>query len=223
MDKSEIRSDIQQIEAFVKPYIYSFKDHYESNLKNCVYWQYATRGEVFHRGFYCPTLVMDSVIGNYTRGRKVKKEPAKSPYFRYGFDESEKLLIVDYYDDFDTHEFLIYEQDREYGITFQQSEGITKASQCLFDDKHRLITYLYFDMFKSGRSTSYRKECYQYFDENLLVDCYDIFNYNIQHDKYNFSVKDGYLTQFTIEESEFNSIKSVKNINVYKLKKPVCI
>lgn len=78
-----------------------------------------------HRGFYCPSLIEDIVVGNAHRGRLLKRlSPKRKWYFVYGFDRDNRLILSQmfYNGKLSQEEYLVYDGDRVYGIT-QDSEG----------------------------------------------------------------------------------------------------
>ena len=89
------------------------------------YYEYGIAGTSLHRGWYSPSLIEDIVIGNVSRGRLVRN-PRKStkPSFRFGFDQNEKIIVVDRYVyryDECRHtdsEYIVYEEDTIKGFTF---------------------------------------------------------------------------------------------------------
>ena len=93
--------------------------------KQVTYYEYGIAGTNLHRGWYSPSLIEDIVIGNASRGRLVRN-PRKStkPSFRFGFDQNEKIIVVDgyvYRYDECRHtdsEYIVYEEDTIKGFTF---------------------------------------------------------------------------------------------------------
>lgn len=89
--------------------------------KQVTYYEYGIAGTSLHRGWYSPSLIEDIVIGNVSRGRLVRN-PRKStkPSFRFGFDQNEKIIVVDNYSE-GRHiesEYIVYEEDTIKGFTF---------------------------------------------------------------------------------------------------------
>ncbi|XEC94050.1 hypothetical protein AB6A23_22320 [Paenibacillus tarimensis] len=82
--KASGRIDPAILDAFVKVIaeLVSVKHEYADQLpqlrvaaeKNIVRLAYSKGGEVIHRGFYCPSPVMDIIIGGMKRGRLFKKK-----------------------------------------------------------------------------------------------------------------------------------------------------
>ena len=54
-----------------------------------------SRGGI-HRGYYCPSLIEDIVVGGVNRGRRVI-HPRSNYQFRYGFDSDNRLSVAEYY------------------------------------------------------------------------------------------------------------------------------
>lgn len=56
-------------------------------------YQYTIGGETLHRGYYCPSLIKDIVIGNCNRGRLVRNtKKAKKITYEYGICDNQLSL-----------------------------------------------------------------------------------------------------------------------------------
>jgi hypothetical protein len=69
-----------------------YKDCYDMLAKKTeeqvVRNEYASSGECIHRGFYCPSPVLDKLVGGCNRGKKLNKPRANSrKYFKYYFND----------------------------------------------------------------------------------------------------------------------------------------
>ncbi len=68
-------------------------DYFYNQAENqVVKKEYARGGECIHRGFYCPSPVLDIIVGNCKRGKLVKK-PRKQPDYEYWFDSHNRLIL----------------------------------------------------------------------------------------------------------------------------------
>lgn len=80
-----VEIDTEKMDSFKKmidelQYVKSkFKDKYsclqDTAVKGIIRFEYAKGGESIHRGYYCPSLVYDLVVGNVKRGRLYKRKP----------------------------------------------------------------------------------------------------------------------------------------------------
>ena len=161
--------------------------------------EYCLGSDGLHRGAYCPSLIQDIVIGKTKRGRLTGVCPRnKVASFVYGFDSNGRLLTVD--DPF-AHEILVYEDQVEVGISFYSEFGIFGISECTHDPTGRLAKYATY-LLSADRccvidSTT---EEYTYEENRLLVDMYLYSQVvGLTHERYVFSLVDGYLSSYTIE------------------------
>ncbi len=208
MEEKDFVKKIEEIGKVFSEYQNSYSDEYNKLLAKCECQEYSKGGQAFHRGYYCPTVVMDIVIQNASRGKKVKNIPKQKPYYRYGFDSEHKLLIVDKYGDLDRHEFLVYEDNREYGITFDENIGIINISECIYDGQNRLTDYFVYSLVGSDVSGC-TAEIYTYDDNGLILDLYDYSDLNqtkkllnnlSRHERFTFPVIDGKLSEYIYED-----------------------
>lgn len=69
---------------------------YKSVKENVTTVKYGSGSVYLPRGYFCPSRVLDTVIGNVTRGRLLKTKPrTKIPTYRYGFDKNGKLITAE--------------------------------------------------------------------------------------------------------------------------------
>ena len=116
----------------------------ESCDANTVRREYASQSRYLHRGFYCPSPVLDKIIGNAKRGRILKRiTSASKPTHEYGFDASGRLLWCTSFDRGSvlSIEYLIYDEASVYGITFN-TFGIEAITEEIYEGG-RLVRYLH--------------------------------------------------------------------------------
>lgn len=104
---------------------------------NIVRLAYSKGGEAIHRGFYCPSPVLDLIVGGLKRGRLYKKKiPQLGEYsYEYGFDLNGKLLRVKHAHEFGfDEEYLVYIGDVEYGLQFNYVGGMDAVSRCTYEN-----------------------------------------------------------------------------------------
>ena len=84
-------------------------------LEQVAVFEYGTGA--IHRGYYCPSPVIDLIVGNLKRGRIVKKAPKAG--YRYAFDAEGNMLFVDLLQqgDVEATEYLFMQNGNRYGIT----------------------------------------------------------------------------------------------------------
>ena len=85
-------------------YLYSYDELRKKALAETCYREYSKGGEGTHRGYYCPSPVIDLVIGNVSRGRLLKRRPVVNYDYIYYLNEARQIIMVD--------AFATWEDDR---------------------------------------------------------------------------------------------------------------
>lgn len=176
---------------------------YERLQGEMVREEFAVGGEKIHRGFYCPSPIFDIVIGNANRGKLLKRLTARSkPTYKYSFDREGRLVIAECSS---YKEIIISRDGAEIGILFAGSSHITAISECIYDGD-KIQSYV-FGLYDEGEKciSEYNKEIYEYSENGLeTVDWFRFTNYPgrqiLEHERYHFIHKDGYLSQYTVVE-----------------------
>lgn len=116
------REEAQQIYNHCSKQLLSYFTEIE---KRVVKKEFSRGGECLHRGFYCPSPVLDIVIGDCKRGKLIKN-PRKTPDFEYWFDADNKVTLAkrpDIPKDFDNsvieYELIYNYDDFTESIVFQ--------------------------------------------------------------------------------------------------------
>jgi hypothetical protein len=115
-----------------------------STEKDIVKVEYSKGGETIHRGYYCPSPVLDLIVGNLNRGKILKKKPDFLKYaYEYGFDNENRLVKVKKVNKvneftppvirFD-EEYLVYKKDIVYAIEFDNMGEINVVSRCTYEN-----------------------------------------------------------------------------------------
>lgn len=89
--------------------------------------RYAKGGELIHRGYYCPSLIVDWLTGNVSRGRLCKRVPVNDDYtYKYFFNKHDRLTCVHVYGNgkIDPHELftvehILPEDNLELGFSYR--------------------------------------------------------------------------------------------------------
>lgn len=150
--KASVQIDPSKLDAFVKVIaeLVSIKQNYADQLselrtaaeEKIVRFEYSKGGETIHRGYYCPSPVLDLIIGGMKRGRLFKKKkPEFGNYsYEYGFDMEGRLLRVKGVNEFTTpdsrfnEEYLIYIGDVVYGLEFDNLGELGVMSKTIYDN-----------------------------------------------------------------------------------------
>lgn len=163
--------------------------------------QYARGCLLPHRGYFCPSLIQDIVIGNARRGRLIRHpRKASIPEYTYGFDLAGKLICVETEFNF---EWIFYEANRrQVGLTFfKRNASIDDVSVCQYDDQGRLLSYLYgYSYTLNGTPMAIRSEQYQYDADQMNVTISDYFqsgkNFMAKQRGYCFTLENGVLKSY---------------------------
>lgn len=137
---------------------------FENLYLKVAYKEYGIKGENVIRGYYCPSIICDIVVGNIDRGKLIKgKAYRKKPSYEYGFDVSGKLLTVKYlYSSSILYEYLIYEEASVIGVIFSSDNNIKSINKCTFDKLNRIETFSYGYDFYKKTFREFSEEIYSY-------------------------------------------------------------
>jgi hypothetical protein len=92
---------------------------------NTVRVEHASGGECLHRGFYCPSPIIDKLIGNVKRGKLLKQfTPRSKKYYKYFFDNNNRLIKIEKYEDFILfeYEYVIHSDSGSISVTFNEMD-----------------------------------------------------------------------------------------------------
>ncbi|WP_169007344.1 hypothetical protein [Faecalispora jeddahensis] len=186
---------------------------YEELISKVISEEYSTGGELLHRGYYCPSPILDIIVGNSSRGKILKRLTSKSkPTYRYRFDGNNNIIIINYIH-LNCDEIIIRKGELETGIAFSKDFGIHTLSECNYCDS-QITSYIYC-LYDSSKNSvvEYRKENYSYSEEGLeAVDIFKFLNSKsspiLQHDQYHFQHdENGYLSKYTVINYEGEHVK----------------
>lgn len=168
--------------------------------RNAVFRETARGGEMLHRGFYCPSQILDIVAGGVQRGKPVPAARLrKSPDYAYGFDTKDRLVTVSRENE---RELVFYENGVETGLTFAEPGGegdIRYLSECVYEDG-RIMSYAFFILDPMGGPAVYmQKESYTYEEDRVIVE-WSVFSNGkmplLQKERYIFYTRNGRLTEY---------------------------
>jgi hypothetical protein len=169
------KNKIADLEKIYLKYDNEYINFKQSAEKAIERYEYSNGGLGVHRGFYCPCPVIEFLIGNVKRGRILKKKSKKYTY-EYGFDKNGKLIkikkVLSHDDGQFEEEYLIYDGNTVYGVEFTESEWITGASKCSYENG--LITrYEHIDFFGEENLDQYNE---YYYENNILTEVINYWN-----------------------------------------------
>ena len=170
--------------------------------KRVVRTEAASNGDL-HRGYYCPSLTYDLVVGGVKRGNLLQRLTKRSKsYYLYGFDKEDKLIWCKYIMN-NVHvktEYLFYCGNHVYGLTTYTDgriEAVTEEEYC----EGKLISYVYILMLPDYMCSEWvemRKEVYYYDNQGLLMcEWYRLFPYlhDLRHERIFFNRINGFLSE----------------------------
>jgi len=170
-------------------------------------YKYGVGGINIHRGWYCPSFILDIVIGNSSRGRLTNKCRANTKYnYRYCFDNSDLLTVSEMYLDGvkRTSEYIIEEKDKRIGFTFLNDNKLLRYSEECYEENF-LISYRYIDYFEVDNVIShlyfeqYKKEGS---DLSFFITEYDK-DVHVSQREYSFTTDDeGFFLYYTVKKDE---------------------
>lgn len=157
-----------------------------------------------HRGYYCPSLTFDIVVGNVKRGHLLKRLTSRSKkYYVYGFDNDDRMIWCKEFSNSTlvSVEYLIYEGHHRYGFKLSTGLPFFSIAQEEFQNG-RITSYLYGHGYHTEEETvwvEWQQECYHY-DEIGLAAC-EVFRVcpaikDLTHDRLVFSRDNGYLRSY---------------------------
>lgn len=144
--------------------------------------EYALGAKYLHRGPYCPSPVHDKLVIGIRRGRIAKRmTKASRPTNRYEFDLEGKLRLAEtiYPNGHVSTEFLFYEENVVFGLTYGGGDKLTALSVERYSEG-RLGSYVLVDCYRSGSEVDYviskvAYERYHYDGDTMTVDAiYDL-------------------------------------------------
>ena len=181
--------DIEKLRSLYYDYRESYERLYEEFKSSRTKQEYCRGGEVLHRGYYCPSPVLDIVIGRGNRGRLVK-HPRKNTLYDYIYYKNEdgRLLMAEKYDTFlpmasvntppCSREFVISSGRKEIAPIYKLNPivgqiNIASLSLCEFDEGGRLLSYSFLHMptyLDSNNQLKTMEDCMQFYAEHFRYD-----------------------------------------------------
>lgn len=185
--------------------------------KSCISFKYGIGGiNLPARGYFCPSLIMDIVVGNCSKGRIVSKPKNTTRHdFKYGFTENDELVYIEsfYEGKKVSSEYILREKNTVTGFTFTDKNILVNYSREEYI-KGRLISYslvFYDEIF--GTAYSLHNETYNINKVRMMA---SIFDYEPKREKlssscrgeyYYFNIdNEGYLSSYYPSENGVDPI-----------------
>ena len=209
MDDFDLSITYNKVLQFILDYEkmpFSFFNNFEERI---TYEEYGLGGTFLPRGYYCPSLILDIISGNVSRGKIQKKKPKERVSdFTFCFDCENKLILVKRIDSF---EYVIHQNQFEIGICFSNDMKIETISYCQFDDQ-KILSYVWclYNPYEK-KIVELIEEKYKYLEKEVCVDWFRLIpikNRKVQqHNQYVFSIENGYFSSYTVQEFDENQLR----------------
>jgi len=220
------QNNCERLENFAQQYVEISQTAIEMHKREAAYIQYASGGEVFHRGYYCPSPSIDFFSGKSNRGRIITRPTKKSKIsYIYYFDRLDRLLCVckNPNTQVETKEMIISAQDSFIGLTFDQQNNLTAISECKYSDEKIQSYSMGIYYYGSKHISDYMKETYTY-NESILqsTDMFDFIPATLflRHNKIVFQYDAGKIVAYqSLEYDVREDNLSSKEVHTYEIPK----
>ena len=178
LEEKEIIEIAKRYRNLFEQYAKTFRNTFESEFvkaMNTVVNEELSAGSDMLLGCYCPSPVLDLIIGNVHRGKILKRVTKRSkPDTKYGFNEDGKMAVfVDLppegYTDYDVRGFVLYDESTVTYICFRKTEEGTEPewiAQEEYDTQGRIVRYT-FSLFNGFYCNKIQQEIYLYSDRRM--------------------------------------------------------
>ncbi len=189
----------------------------ELTMQIC-YQRFCYGGNMPHRGYYCPSIIQDIVVGNSKRGRLSNKRTG-NPSFSYSFDYHGNMILVQ--DDFNT-ELIIQNRQTELGISITNDDFlINSLSICQYDSAKLSSYVLLLNNISNNTAYEIYEERYNYSEKGLVVTWSRSLRIDKKHylnagEVYSFSVDSGFLSSYTVRSLDNENVSENDN-RVFKV------
>lgn len=217
LNDNQYFSEFDKILEIIEEYGSKCESVFKELSSKVVYEQYGIGGKCLHRGYFCPSVIIDIISGNINRG-KIKKDTNRAD-FTFGFDCNNKLVLVKQED---RYEFIIYQDGNEIGITVLDDFKIAAISYCQYATNRILeYTFCLYDPYKN-QIIEITKEEYSYSENKMDVDWLRFSNINSfqkpVHEIYSFVLINNYLSTYTIQNLCSSKFFNSSNRNIFDVK-----
>lgn len=121
-----ISSAFSEAENYRARYAAVVQELIQAARNETVRMEYGRGGNTLRRGYYCPALVKDVIVGNCNRGKRIQKYRTP-PDFRYSFDRADHLRLAECSNE---TEVILWEAKREVGLTVDRALRVFGVSLC---------------------------------------------------------------------------------------------
>lgn len=179
--------------------------------------EYSQKSRYLHRGFYCPSLVLDIVISNAKRGEILNKSNRRNGISnRYEYDAEDRLVRAENFSNGKrtSTEYIFYRENYIYGVTVDNDGIISIISEEEYAENH-LQSFILAHYSENGCCRQMDCEKYDYSKAGGLIwDYYQLhFGWErvapsgfVAHDRYRFTEENGILKDFALIDEHGGTI-----------------
>lgn len=209
----EYEKTLQIINAYKNLY----EDLQSQSMHKIVKKEYNYHSFGLHRGFYCPSIIEDIIIGNAKRGIIKTRKSLTVPSYVFGFDADNNIITSQ-----NEHsiEFIFIENDSEIGLTFDNNK-LSLISIVQFENNN--LKYYLRSIIENDNIVEISKEEYSFFKKQMKVQWYRKSCCKInsfQQERYVFNIENERLVSYFVGNCNSNVTKKQTNNQIYKVYLP---
>ena len=102
--------------------------------------QYGRGGQCIHRGYYCPSPVLDILVGGINRGTILKRVIKPTVVTTYSFDSNDQLILMER--PWNELEIVLRNGNVETGIGLGTDGEIKSIAECIYNES-KIISYMH--------------------------------------------------------------------------------
>lgn len=198
-------SECERIQNMAKMYHAKIRSVKEQVKNNIVSFKYGNGGLALHRGYYCPSLIVD-IISNADRGILATEKNHKKTSFHYGLDKNGNLI---YSKQGCEEEYILRADDCEFGITPKGNKGIRRIAEYKKDSSGKPQIYSVFRFDDTGKyAVEFEMERYEYSSDLMTVERVHFINRLdepiLLQEMYSFVVEKGQLIRYSVEDIDLS-------------------
>lgn len=222
---SSVLSEAEELSGEALLLLPEIRRRIESQTNDAYSVLYGFGGMNLHRGWYCPSMILDLVIGNCSRGRLVRRPRSSGYDYRFTFDGSGLLSTVDSFFQGKPAEKEVLFSDGNIvrGFTFSYPDKLlTRFSKEIYDQKMcTSYSTVYFALSQNHPSLYHRETNTVCADQmkSVITDCCpDIHSCDVQHYLFDLAPDCTLLSYDSSEEDHFPSGSPKRDVSAVSRK-----
>lgn len=218
---NDFEDKCKELDSLIKVHSIDIEKTLDEIKCNTTKIEYGKGGTLMHRGYYCPSLIEEFVIGNARRGRLLKKDFNDADHIYY-FNNDGKLFAIDQTECYldicvKCIELIEYKSNETLGANYSGLGNLINITRCIYDN-NKLISHEQGSL--STLRVNHLDSEYYFYDLNGYLDYVDEYSFLL-----NFSIlgfnrykflrnKNNKIIGFNRKEIYENKVKS--DVNIYK-------